>query len=397
MAVRTHSGQLIRRVTFRKPTAVQNDEGGSELSYEDEIVTYANVQELNQFRSSQLGLSLVDAKEFFIRWSSERDQIAVDWTIVFNSLTWVIHSIDNVDLKERFIRVTAKSSGVASTNPSVTWTLLPDGPGFGTVLSEDGTAAELDGTESFYQINLTGVGDSVISLKNNWRTVIDWGDGSPLMSYPNATIYKTYADQTALAIKVYYKPDKNESILFMQGGPNLNQPATAEVTSITGTLPPLTQFRIGYGLPEIPADFFGALYVDVEGAALDETELNDLIQLCVELNSVGTGRYLKLQDQTTLATPTNFTGIDLLLARQWEVTGYAAPTGATVSYDGTQLTFTDGNQNAETEVDVNGDITLLPVGTHALIVSLPAGGNQVSWRYIQDGTTTTINTEIITV
>jgi SPP1 family predicted phage head-tail adaptor len=404
---------MNKRITFKNPTTTKSATGGSVTTYsawEDSAAysgtVWASVKMLNENRNREGSeVKLQASFEFIVRYQNI-------FGTLLTSDTWIRYDLNDYQITTIFpkdldgyvkiLAVSVQGSSAISSGGSTPsgWKTLPDGPGYGTMQSTEGTEAELEaGDEDYsYQINLSSVGNSVISLKNNWRTVIDWGDGSPLMSYANATVYKTYAYQSDIVITVYYKAGKTEALLFMQGGANLNLPATAVVDGITGTLPPLTWFRIGYGLPSIPVDFLGATYVDVGGASLDQTELNDLIQLLVETGSQGTGRYLKMLNQTTEATPTNFTGIDLLLARQWEVQGYAAPTGATVTYDGTTLTFIDGNQNAETEISIGGESeTTLPVGTHTYDIVLPAGANSIGWRYTQGGTTTAINTQIITV
>jgi hypothetical protein len=275
---------------------------------------------------------------------------------------------------------------------------LTDGEGGGFLTSDQGTPVTVEPGAPYYSIDLSSVGDSVIMLKSNYRTSIDWGDGSAVMSYPNSDVEKTYTDQDDLSIKAYYQLSKTEGIYFHQGGLSDTEPKTAVVESITGTIPAkLGYFRIGHGLTELPAMNYGLLtYVDVEGATLEVAALNDLIESLVNAEGDGTGRYLKLKNQTNDNEPTNFAGLDILRSRLWEVSGHES-CESVPSYSDGVLSLNDGNVSAVTEVSINGFEFTLDAGVSQIPIELEAGGHTVSWRYIKGSTTTYINVKTFTV
>jgi head-tail adaptor len=112
MAKQIHSGELRHKVVFRQPTSSLNDEGGIERTYSDQIATFAKVEKFNQHRTTEAFADvLAGALDFTIRWSSANEAINKDWLIRYQGKDWVIHLIEPLEQKTKFIRFTAKANG----------------------------------------------------------------------------------------------------------------------------------------------------------------------------------------------------------------------------------------------------------------------------------------------
>jgi head-tail adaptor len=103
------AGLINKLVTFKQPASSLNDEGGKEKTYSDFITTRAYVTDFNQYRTTEAeAVVLIGALDFYVRWSSDREQITKDFLISYKGKDWTIHKINPIEQKQRFIRFTAK-------------------------------------------------------------------------------------------------------------------------------------------------------------------------------------------------------------------------------------------------------------------------------------------------
>ena len=107
------SGDYNRKVIFKSPTITQNDEGGEETTYEEEITTWAKVKRTNQFRALEAGsAALIDSDTLTIRNSNDRASINKDWLVNYDGKDHVIHSINSENKREIVFIVKAKDAPV---------------------------------------------------------------------------------------------------------------------------------------------------------------------------------------------------------------------------------------------------------------------------------------------
>lgn len=110
MAVTINSGDLIFGIILRQPAKTTNTQGGREVAYTDKIITRAAIRELSSQRASDpQATALLNSKDFYIRWSQERQGITKDWIIEYDSEYYTINEIQKFDQdRQRFIRINAK-------------------------------------------------------------------------------------------------------------------------------------------------------------------------------------------------------------------------------------------------------------------------------------------------
>lgn len=110
MAVKITSGDLIHKVVFKQPTSSLNEQRESEITYADAITTMAAVMKFNQYRTTEANATLlIGALDFYIRHTSDREEIGKRWLIGYKGKDYVIHQIELIEQKEMFIRFTAKA------------------------------------------------------------------------------------------------------------------------------------------------------------------------------------------------------------------------------------------------------------------------------------------------
>ena len=99
------TGELNRKVFFKKPTTTVNDEGGQEKTYVAELSSIpAKIKRNNQLRALEAGATvLINSDTVTIRNANNRDQIDKDWLVTYDSKDHVIHSIDATDAQVKFI------------------------------------------------------------------------------------------------------------------------------------------------------------------------------------------------------------------------------------------------------------------------------------------------------
>jgi SPP1 family predicted phage head-tail adaptor len=99
------SGELNRKVNFKKPTESINDEGGRENTYVAELTSIpAKIKRNNQLRALEAGaVALINSDTVTIRNSANRDQITKEWLVTYDSKDHVIHSMDREDEQVKFI------------------------------------------------------------------------------------------------------------------------------------------------------------------------------------------------------------------------------------------------------------------------------------------------------
>lgn len=110
MASKIHSGDLKFRVAFKAPEETVNSEGGRELAYPDTTIeTWSAIKDVRQYRTSEgEAVSLIGIKEFFIRWTEEREAIGKDWLLVYRGDEYTIHEAANLNNEKVFIRIVAR-------------------------------------------------------------------------------------------------------------------------------------------------------------------------------------------------------------------------------------------------------------------------------------------------
>jgi SPP1 family predicted phage head-tail adaptor len=99
------TGELNRKVHFKKPTTTQNDQGGVENTYVAELSSIpAKIKRNNQLRALEAGaIVLINSDTVTIRNSTNRDQITKEWLVTYDSKDHVIHSMDREDEQVKFI------------------------------------------------------------------------------------------------------------------------------------------------------------------------------------------------------------------------------------------------------------------------------------------------------
>lgn len=99
------SGQLNRKVHFKKPTMSVNDEGGPERTYVAELSSIpAKIKRNNQIRAFEASATvLINSDTVTIRNANNRDQINKEWLVTYDSKDHVIHSIDATPEEVKFI------------------------------------------------------------------------------------------------------------------------------------------------------------------------------------------------------------------------------------------------------------------------------------------------------
>jgi SPP1 family predicted phage head-tail adaptor len=166
MAVNVFSGELRHKVVFKQPVSSLNNEGGEEVDYSDAITTFARVDKFNQFRTTEaMADKLSGSLDFTIRHSIDREAIGKDWLILYRGNNYVIHQIEHLEQKQKFIRFTAKSTGVNDTPAEYT----------------GGVPVNVDRSNLLINFNI-GVNalEFVLSIIKTMSTesYIDWGDGT---------------------------------------------------------------------------------------------------------------------------------------------------------------------------------------------------------------------------
>lgn len=99
------TGELNRKVNFKKPTQSVNDEAGIENTYVAELTSIpAKIKRNNQLRALEAGATvLINSDTVTIRNANNRDQINKDWLVTYDSKDHVIHSIDAKPEEIKFI------------------------------------------------------------------------------------------------------------------------------------------------------------------------------------------------------------------------------------------------------------------------------------------------------
>lgn len=174
MAVTISSGELRKKVVFKQPVSSLNDEGGQERIFTTAFETFAKVDKFNQFRGTEANVTdLTSALDFYIRWAATREAVNKDWLIEYNGEDYVIHQIEPVEQKQKFIRFTGKSTGnaVVSTNSES----VGDYPSGGGSDPEDVDVSNMQLT-----FNANEEFAVVLNIDKNFlaESFIDWGDGN---------------------------------------------------------------------------------------------------------------------------------------------------------------------------------------------------------------------------
>lgn len=107
------SGDYNRKVIFKSPTTIKNDEGGEEVTYSDTITTWAKIKRTNQVRALEANsTALINSDVVTIRYADDRLAIVEDWLVNYNSVDHVIQSIDPTSKKEIVFIVKGKVGSI---------------------------------------------------------------------------------------------------------------------------------------------------------------------------------------------------------------------------------------------------------------------------------------------
>lgn len=110
MALKINSGDLRHSIVLKYSIKGQNNQGGKTLlEWIVGIKTSAAIYPVSNSRINEANASaMLDSKDFYIRWAEERKQIDKNWVIEYDSKVWQINSVENINEKQRFIRLNAK-------------------------------------------------------------------------------------------------------------------------------------------------------------------------------------------------------------------------------------------------------------------------------------------------
>lgn len=109
------SGDYNRKVIFKAPTTIKNDEGGEEVTYPDNTVeTWAKIKRTNQVRALEANsTALINSDIVTIRYTEGRLAIEEDWLVSYNGVDHVIQSINPESKTEIVFIVKGKVGSVA--------------------------------------------------------------------------------------------------------------------------------------------------------------------------------------------------------------------------------------------------------------------------------------------
>lgn len=110
MAKEIHSGDIKHRIVLKQPTTTVNNEAGRELTYPtNTIETFAAIKDVRQYRTEEgSAVTILNVKEFFIRWTEDREVVNKDWLLVYDSRNYTIHEVSNLNNEKKFIRIAAR-------------------------------------------------------------------------------------------------------------------------------------------------------------------------------------------------------------------------------------------------------------------------------------------------
>ena len=105
------AGAFTKSIVLKAPTTTRNSEGGRELTFPtNTIQTWARVDEINSQRVMEAGATaLIGTKIFYFRYAERMLNVTKDWILVYNGKNYTISNIEQVDEKEKFIKITAKA------------------------------------------------------------------------------------------------------------------------------------------------------------------------------------------------------------------------------------------------------------------------------------------------
>lgn len=106
-----HTGDMRFPVRLKQPVTAVNDEGGRTLTYDAGVLTFAAVKEVSQSRGTDGFTVITDSKDFFIRWSADRDLMDKDWLISYMNQDYTINEIEKIGELKHIIRLRGKIRG----------------------------------------------------------------------------------------------------------------------------------------------------------------------------------------------------------------------------------------------------------------------------------------------
>lgn len=264
---------------------------------------YSHNQQLTQY---DYKITIRDSKSF---------ALTTNFFINWNSNQLKIEGIERKDEgKKRFLILRCSKIGdieVADSGGGL--------PGGITILnSTQGTV--LAPTGRFYKVEMTSVLNTTIAVYINKPAVIDWGDSSPIMLYPaESVINKIYSNATgAIDLKVYWEVSSIMNVVWVQGGGTTAN--TAVIGEVNGDFASnLGRFQVGNGLPLFPVLPNACRYIDLRRADFTDSDLDNIIQFCVDTEQQNGYLDLTRQVQSTSPTVASTTNLATLETRNWRV------------------------------------------------------------------------------
>ena len=93
MALKINSGDFNKRISFKQPAKVKNNEGGTEKDFTVAFTTWAAERKVDQKRVFESGGSdLLDTRFLYIRYAESRKVIDKDWLVNIDGVDYTIHS-----------------------------------------------------------------------------------------------------------------------------------------------------------------------------------------------------------------------------------------------------------------------------------------------------------------
>jgi head-tail adaptor len=154
-----NSGDLRYKVQLMRPVTTQNDEGGTEKSFDTLLTTWAAIRNVSNYRVDD-PQALLDTKEFFVRYTENRG-LTTDHILLYKGSVYEVTGVEVVQEKQRFIKLTGKNrGGVAIYLATVTgWQAINYTATGGETLL---TYAELIGKQVMI-VTRSGIGVEIVS------------------------------------------------------------------------------------------------------------------------------------------------------------------------------------------------------------------------------------------
>jgi SPP1 family predicted phage head-tail adaptor len=91
--LRLSNGEFKKKVIFKKPSTVRNNEGGIEKGFTDEILTWAAERKIDARRVMEAGgTAQADTRLLYVKYAAGRDAINNTWLLEIDGMEHTITS-----------------------------------------------------------------------------------------------------------------------------------------------------------------------------------------------------------------------------------------------------------------------------------------------------------------